>query len=182
MADFEKRGKIWYFRFVDATGKRVRRKGCPDRRATEEMARDAETEAARIRSGSLDARELAHRKNAAKPLADHLGDWYAHLTDAGHTPKHAGLSLDRVRRVAAIVSGAALADAAPPRRTKQAERERIAERVADRLASARLADLTRDRVQSALATLRTAGLSLQTLNHHRAACRAFTRWAWKEAG
>ena len=52
--------------------------------------------------------------------------------------------------------------------------------LAARLASARLADLTRDRAQSALAALRASGLSLQSLNHHRAACRAFTRWAWKD--
>jgi integrase len=164
MASLRKRSRNWFYRFTDADGVKVEKKGCPDRRATEEMAREAATQAARTRAG----------------LIDPLADWHAHLIAAGHTTKHSGLNLDRVRRVAALIVDTPLADAAPPRRTGRVERERIVQRLADRLGSARLADLTRDRAQSALAVLRAAGLSLQTLNHHRAACRAFTRWAWKD--
>jgi hypothetical protein len=45
------RGKDWYYRYTDAGGVRRMRKGCTDKRATEEMLRAAETEAARLRSG-----------------------------------------------------------------------------------------------------------------------------------
>src|SRR4051794_16693436 len=142
MASFRKRGKTWYYRFVDADGVKCERKGCPDRRATEEMAREAESHAARTRAGLIDPKAEARRRQAARPLSEHLAEWHAHLLAAGHTDKHAGLSLDRVRRVAAIVAGASLADAAPPRRTKQAERERIARRIDTRLSAARVSDLT----------------------------------------
>ena len=39
MADFVKRGRNWYYRYTDADGRRVMRKGCPDRRVTEDLAR-----------------------------------------------------------------------------------------------------------------------------------------------
>ena len=40
MASLRKRGKVWYFRFVDADGVKVEQKGCPDRQRTLELARD----------------------------------------------------------------------------------------------------------------------------------------------
>ena len=42
-----------------------------------------------------------------------------------------------------------------------------------------LPGLTHDRVQEALKALRDEGLSLQTVNHHRTAIRAFSKWCWK---
>ena len=49
--------------------------------------------------------------------------------------------------------------------------------LADALAAARLSDLIPERIQAALAVLRDAGKSNQTVNHYRAALRAFVRWA-----
>ncbi len=43
---------------------------------------------------------------------------------------------------------------------------------------ARLSDLVPDRIQAALGRLREAGKANQTVNHDRAAPRAFVRWAW----
>src|SRR5512135_1876393 len=43
MASFRKVGRNWFFRFIDADGVQRERRGCPDRRATEEMARAAES-------------------------------------------------------------------------------------------------------------------------------------------
>jgi integrase len=179
MASLRKRGRNWYYAFIDGDGRRVERKGCPDKRVTESMAAHAEAEAARVRAGLSDSRAEARRRQTARPLSEHLADWHTHLIAEGHTHKHAGMSLERARRVTALVMGSPLAEIAPPRRTKRAERERFAARLETAVGSARLADLTRDRVQAALATLRGAGLSLQSLNHHRAACRAFSRWAWR---
>ena len=180
MASFRKKGRVWYFRFTDADGNKKERKGCPDRRATEDMAREAETEAARIRAGSLDPRELAYRRHAGRTLADHLADFQSALMAKGGTPKHANLFSDRARRVAALVRGAGLADIDPPKTAKQSDRNKATVALARVLTAARLADLTPVRVQDALATLRDAGRSLQTCNHHRAAIRAFSRWAWKD--
>jgi hypothetical protein len=38
MASFRKHGKVWYYRFTDADGKKWERKGCSDRRVTERNA------------------------------------------------------------------------------------------------------------------------------------------------
>ena len=62
MGSVRKRGRTWYFRFVDADGVKRERKGCSDRRATEELARAAESEAAKIRAGLIDPRDLARRE------------------------------------------------------------------------------------------------------------------------
>ncbi|MBX6315810.1 MAG: hypothetical protein IRY99_23290 [Isosphaeraceae bacterium] len=107
MASLRKRGKVWYYTYVNAEGRRVERRGCADRRATEQLAAQAEADAARVRAGLIDARAEARRQHAGRPLADHLADWHSHMIAAGHTAQHAGLSLERARRVIALVKGAA---------------------------------------------------------------------------
>ena len=72
MASYRKRGKVWYFRFVDADGVKREEKGCTDKRATEELARDAESQAAKIKAGLVAPSELAQRDHAARPLSAHL--------------------------------------------------------------------------------------------------------------
>ena len=57
MASFRKHGKVWYYRFVDGDGFKRERKGCTDRRATEDMARAAESKAAKIRDGTADPKD-----------------------------------------------------------------------------------------------------------------------------
>ncbi len=64
----------------------------------------------------------------------------------------------------------------PPKRARQADRDRADAALSRALAAGRLSDLTSDRVQAALAMLRDAGRSLTTCNHHRAAIRWFSRW------
>jgi hypothetical protein len=73
MASFRKHGKIWYFRYVNADGANRERKGCSDRRATEDMARAAGSQAAKVCSGLVDLKEIAYRDHLARPLSDHLG-------------------------------------------------------------------------------------------------------------
>jgi hypothetical protein len=48
------------------------RKGCPDRRVTEDLARAAESQAAKIRAGLVNPKDVAHRDHEIRPLADHL--------------------------------------------------------------------------------------------------------------
>ena len=64
MASYRKRGRLWYYRYVDADGVRHERKGCSDRRETEAMAAAAEAKAARVRSGLSDLK--AERLAAAE--------------------------------------------------------------------------------------------------------------------
>ena len=61
MASFRKVGKNWHYRFIDADGKQVGRKGCPDKRETEGMAAAAEAEAANIKHGFIDPKARAYR-------------------------------------------------------------------------------------------------------------------------
>jgi integrase len=180
MASYRKRGRVWYYRVVDTDGVQREHRGCSDRRETEAMAAQAETEAARVRAGLSDPKAEARRRHASRPLSRHLADWLAHLTDKGNTAKHATLFTDRARRFAAIVNGGRLAEIDPPKTATKAARDRAAQTVDSLLNSARLEDLTPDAVQRALAVLRAGGRSLATCNHHRAAVRAFSRWAWRD--
>jgi site-specific recombinase XerD len=98
MASFRKRGKVWYYKFIDGNGRPAERKGCPDRRASEEMARAAESEAARVRAGLADPFE-AHRK---RPIGGHVEDYLAFLRSKANTAKHVNMTATRLR---AILSG-----------------------------------------------------------------------------
>ena len=150
MASLRKRGRVWYYRFVDADGVKHEHKGCTDRRVTEELARTAESEAARIKAGVFDAKELAIRDHAARSLENHIAEYHSHLTAKGVKPKHARQMVLYARHVA-----------------REAKIDR-------------LTDLDPGRVQEALKTFRDEGLSLETVNRHRTAIRAFSRWCWKD--
>ena len=171
-----KRGNIWYFRFTDADGKRVMRKGCSDRRETERMAAAAEIEAAKIKSGLADPRDYGYRDHESRPLSEHFSVYAEHLQSKGATPKHVELSTGRARRIVAIILGAKLADIDPPKDVMRSEIAAYEATLAEWVASARLSDLTAERIQKALVTLRGEGRSLGTLNHYRTAIRAFSKW------
>ena len=181
MASFRKRGKNWYYKYVDGSGQPVEVKGCTDRRATEAMARAAETEAANVRGGLIDPKDLAYRKHAARSLAEHLNEFELVMRARNDTAHHAKLHSDRSRRVAALACNGRLVEFDPPKTASLAERARLLVKRDAILAGGRLADLTTSKVQDALGTLRAAGRSLQTLNHHRAAIRAFVIWARKDS-
>src|SRR4051812_38344057 len=137
MAALRKRGSVWYFRFVDADGVKRERKGCPDKRATEEMARDAENHAAKVKSGLVDPRDIAFRDADRKPLAAHLDDWQRNMEAQGRTVKHARQFRYRAEKVCTL-SGAK-----------------------------RLSNLAPTSIQAALKAMNDAGLSLQTATHSR---------------
>jgi integrase len=178
MASLRKHGKVWYFRFVDADGKKRERKGCTDRRATEELARAAESEAAKVKAGLFDPKEAAYRDHEAKPLSDHLTAWRDAMLNQGHTAKHADQSADRVRRLIAVMFGAK-PDDIDGKTMSRPEQEQARATIGRLVAKGKLSDVATERVQSVLATIRDSGRSAQTCNHYRACVRAFARWAWK---
>src|SRR5262245_4329250 len=170
-----KRGRVWYYRYTDADGKRVMRKGCTDKRATEERSAAAKRDVGQVRSGLVDRKELVFRDHEARPLAEHLRDWHKDMLAKGKTPKHADQYRDRAGRLITLVKGTRLADIDPGRKPEALERAaRLLESV---LSQAHFSDLTSETIQSALAGLRDCGKSSQTANHYRAALRAFCRWA-----
>lgn len=174
MASYRKRGNYWYIRYLDADGIRREVKAGTGRREAEMMAAQIEAEARQIRAGLIDPKAVRYREHAQRPLADHLDDWRRDMEARGRTANHAGLYVGRVGRLAAVVRGTRPADLEGK---TVAERDRIARKLADVLAVAGYADLTPERIQSALARLGDANKSLQTLNHYRAAVRAFSRWS-----
>src|SRR3954452_15980063 len=115
MASLRKRGRVWYYRFVDADGVKREEKGCSDKRATEDLARLAASEAAKIKAGLIDPSELGQRDHAARPLEEHFEDWSAVLLARGRTVKHAELYLTRAARVADLAKARKLNDLHPSR-------------------------------------------------------------------
>jgi integrase len=172
-----KRGRIWYFRYTDANGKRVMRKGCTDKRATEEMAAAANTKVARIRNGQIDPKEMAFQDHEARPLSGHIADWEANLTSRGFGDKHVGQAANRVRRLVAAILGADVTSL-DHRRLAPKDRGDAIRKVEAIIEPARLSDLTAERVQGAIARFQAAGWSLQTCNHYLASIKAFSKWCY----
>jgi integrase len=168
----------WYYAYVDADGVRRTEKGCPDRAATEAMARKAESEAELRRRGVIDAKMDALAAHQARPLSEQVDAWRDALLHEGNTPKHADQTADRVRRLIAVMFGAR-PDDIDGKTMKRAQQEKARENISRLVARARLSDLATERVQAALATFRDSGRSAQTCNHYRAGIRAFARWAWR---
>src|SRR4051794_29560900 len=135
MASFRKKNKVWYYRYVDGHGIKRERKGCPDRRATEEMARAAESEAARIRSGLVDPKAEGFLKAERRPLGEHVEDFRDYLAGKGDDPRYVHIVRAHVVRIVALTK------------------------------AGRISDLTPSSVQGAIKALRDSGLSLQTCNH-----------------
>jgi integrase len=98
MASFRKRGRVWYYRIIDAEGAKVERKGCADRRATESMAHAAETDVAKARAGLADP----YREHRTRRLVEHLEDYERFLASKNDTPKHVALVRTRLK---AIIDG-----------------------------------------------------------------------------
>ncbi len=165
----------WYFAYVDADGVRRTEKGCPDKAATEAMARKAESEAELRRRGIIDAKADQYAAHAARPLSEHIDAWRESMIHQDDTPKHADQTAGRVRRLIAVLFGARPNDIDGKRMTRP-QQAQAREAVSRLVVKARLSDITPDRVQAALATFRDSGRSAETCNHHRNAVRAFARW------
>ena len=150
MASISKIGKNYHYRYMDANGVQRQRKGCPDRRVTEQMAAAAELEVSKVKAGLIDPKEAAYAKHEARPLADHLADYCQAVADKGGSRKHALVSSHRAERVLTLAK------------------------------ARRISDLSLSKALSALATLRSEGLSIETVNHHVRAVKAFSRWLWKD--
>jgi len=147
---FKPKGRAKYvIQYFDENGRRRKATACTDKAESERIANDLQNQVALRRAGLLDRKSEAYRDHEAKPLADHFADYRASLLAKGATAKHADLATYRARRVASVAG------------------------------TDRLTGLDADRVQGVLKALRDEGLSLQTVNHHRTAIRAFSKWCWK---
>ncbi len=159
--------------------KRRKKIAYTDKQKSQQLANQLEDRAKQVRDGLADVKAEAYRDHERRPLADHIGDWQAALTARGRTPKHAKLSVDRVRRLVAIMFGAE-PDEVDAKRMTRDECQKARENVTRLIAPARMSSLSAAKVQETLARIRDAGRSLETCNHYRRAVRGFVCWAWKE--
>ena len=150
MASVRKRGKVWYYRFVDADGIAHERKGCTDKRETESMAAAVESQIARVRCGLSDPKQERLAAAERKPILTHLDEFRDALASKGGDEKH----VRQTRLYSARVIGKA--------------------------AAVSISGLTQSAVMAALAALRSEGLSARTLNAHLTAVKQFSRWLQRD--
>jgi hypothetical protein len=150
MASLRKRGTLWYYRYTDANGNKVERKGYTDKRATEQLAAAVEHQASLVAAGLVDPKESTYRAHEAKPLANHIADWCAYLLGKNNSQIHVDVAGARMINLSAI---------------SKAER---------------LSDLTLTRFQSALSNLKDQGLALRTVHHYARLAKNLSRWAWRD--
>ena len=116
MASYRKRGKTWYYRFVDADGVKRECKGCTDRRATEAIAA-AEAQAAKVRSGYIDPKAPRYLAHEACALAEHLEAFRAMLAAKGGTARHTKVTVGRAGRVLELAKARRISDLSLSRAT-----------------------------------------------------------------
>ena len=110
---FRKYGRIWYYRFTDADGIKRERKGCTDRRATEEFARDAETKVARAKAGLTDPKAERIAREARRPIGEHVDEFIAGLESKGNDPKHVRSTRTYIERVIKLAGIERIGDLTP---------------------------------------------------------------------
>jgi site-specific recombinase XerC len=86
MASLRKRGKNWYYRYSNEDGVKVERKGCSDKKVTEGLAREAESQVARIKAGDVKSLRVAEANR--QPIQRHVDDFLESLRQARRKPKH----------------------------------------------------------------------------------------------
>jgi hypothetical protein len=146
MASFRKHGKVWYYRYADADGKKWELKGCTDRRVTEELTRAAETEAVRTKRGLVDPKAERIAREARRPVVEHVDEFIKGMESKGNDPKHVRSTrtyIERVNKLAGI---------------------------------ARINDLTPSSVSVAVTALKADDLSVRAVNAHLTAIKSFSRW------
>jgi integrase len=164
--------------YHDENGTRRKKMGYTDKRESQRLATELETEARKIRDGLVDRKDRTYRDRGRESLNEHIKAWQADLVARGMTVKHAEHTSNRVRRLVAVILGSteAMQD---HRQRKPEDRGTVAEAFNTAIGSARLSSMTREKAQDAIGKLRDAGWSLQTCNHYRASMRAFSKWCKK---
>lgn len=99
MASLRKRGKVWYYRFVDENGHRCEVRGCADKRETLNLATAAEARAAKLREGFIDHQSEKVAAAGRRAIREHLAEWRQALLDRGNTGTYARLQFKRVTKL-----------------------------------------------------------------------------------
>jgi integrase len=174
---FKSPGKSKYtILYFDENGKRRKRAGFTDKGETRRLANKLEEDARKRREGLIDDTAIAYRDHGRRSLAEHLDDWKKTLQSRCGTAQHVKLHVSRAMRIVALIKGAKLSDIQAPRPVTREGVKQAGNELRSRAGAARIADLTPESVQSALARLIEEGRSHQTANHHRNAIKSFCKW------
>lgn len=150
MASFRRKGNVWYYRYVDGAGRKVERAGCSIKSVTEEMARAAEAEAAKIREGLIDPADQARIKHDRNSIIDHIDAWRDDMSARGVAEPHPALVHGRVVRIVELAG------------------------------IKRISDISPSRVQSAVQAILDTGVSLRTIHHYISNAKQFSRWLLRD--
>jgi integrase len=150
VASLQKRGKQYYVRLRDETGRQRSVKAGPDKSVANQIKRDLESKIAKLKAGVLDPREADAMDAERVPISRHVADYIQNLEAKGYVPEH----VENVRK----------------RLGWFLEETTIT----------RLSQLRPSLADSALATLRDSGRSDQTVSHYATCWKSFTKWAWKD--
>jgi integrase len=126
------------------------RKGCTDKRATEEMARAAENEVAKIKAGLIDPKVLRIAESNRQPVFTHVDVFLASLKQSGRKPKHIVNTRAAINRVLSLAK------------------------------IERLSELVPSAIVPAIALLKEQGYAPRTIEAHIIAVKSFSRWAWRD--
>ncbi|MBK8178018.1 MAG: site-specific integrase [Planctomycetes bacterium] len=148
---FKRNGKgPWIIQYFDSMGRRREKSSrTNDYRAAERIASKLESDVALRREGVIDSRQDRYAEEARKPLAQHVADYIEHCTGKG-------LAVHTVKC-----------------------RKFHFEWLLRVTRASRLADLTLETVERALASCRAEGAAPRTVNTRRETYRAFGNWCRK---
>lgn len=88
MASLRKKGKVWYVRVRDECGRQREVKAGPDKSVANQMKRDLESKAQRIKAGVLDPREADCLDAERIPIAQHVSEYIGNLEAKGMSALH----------------------------------------------------------------------------------------------
>jgi integrase len=135
VASNRKRGRVWYYTFIDHDDRKIESKGCTDKRETEDMATAAEVRSARIRNGEVSVRDADLPRQERRPIAEHVDAFEAMLQAKRSTPKHIHMNTLFIREIARLAAAETAAESTAesvtaaslalqaPRRAKDGEGE-----------------------------------------------------------
>jgi integrase len=150
VASLRKKGRVWYVRIRDESGRQREVKAGPDKSIAQSIARDLESKTQRIKAGVLDPREAGCLDAERTPITQHMDDYVQGLEAKGCVQGH----VDGVQKRLAWFL----------------EESKIS----------RLSQLRPSLVTTSLKTLRDSARSDRTVSHYCAALKSFSRWAWKD--
>src|ERR1035437_8150687 len=98
MAIVIKRGKKWYARYQDESGKQKWKSGFTDKAKTLHMANRLEDECRRVKLGDIDPQADARRLERAKAVQVHLDAFKSHMQAKARHHKHIAYTVKDIER------------------------------------------------------------------------------------